>query len=141
MVKLLVLTLYQMNSVGLKQELLKIYNNNCHTTTPTPREWNLDISIQIYKGQPLVRENLVNYRGLFLSSNVSKLYERIIQDDLQTFVEKNAILEEVQGAYRKGRNYPIGNGKRNSTIVTIDLSKAFDLVDRSMLMDYLRGRK
>ena len=65
----------------------------------TPTEWNKGIIIPIFKKGD--RKDLNNYRGITLSSCVSKIFNRIIADTLSAFLENNNTLSEVQGGFRK----------------------------------------
>jgi hypothetical protein len=66
-----------------------------------PDEWNEGIIIPIFKKGDA--KDLDNYRGITLTSCVSKVYNRIIAQAVSNFVEENNILTEVQGSFRKDR--------------------------------------
>ena len=44
-----------------------------------------------------------NYRRVSISSNVGKLFARLIANRINKFVESNQILGEMQAGFRKGR--------------------------------------
>jgi hypothetical protein len=44
-----------------------------------------------------------NYRGITLTSNVYKIYSKILEEAVMIFLEDNAILGEVQWGFRKDR--------------------------------------
>jgi hypothetical protein len=47
--------------------------------------------------------NLDNYRGITLTSNVYKVYAKIIEQSVMSYMEDNGILSEVQGVFRRDR--------------------------------------
>ena len=49
------------------------------------------------------KRNPLNYRGITLLSVVSKVYTSIINTRLSNLCEKNKIIVEEQGGFRKGR--------------------------------------
>jgi hypothetical protein len=44
---------------------------------------------------------LDNYRGITLTSNVNKVFSKILETLILDFLESNTILGETQGAFRK----------------------------------------
>jgi hypothetical protein len=47
--------------------------------------------------------DLDNYRGITLTSNVNKVFSKILDTLILDFLESNNILGETQGAFRKDR--------------------------------------
>ena len=47
--------------------------------------------------------NLDNYRGITLTSNVYKVYAKIIEQSVMSYMEDNGIISEVQGVFRRDR--------------------------------------
>jgi hypothetical protein len=41
--------------------------------------------------------DLDNYRSITLTTNVYKIYSKVLEEDVMTYLEDNAILCEVQG--------------------------------------------
>ena len=134
----------------LKTELIDILNLH-HNSLSTPASWNKDVGVLIFKGYPNEKEKLKSFRGLSLGSNIGKLYERVLRSRIDKYVEENKILGEMQGAYRKNRSLLEQNfimnqlleiskrKKQKYYIIAIDLSKAFDMVDRKKLLDVLEN--
>ena len=134
----------------LKTELIDILNLH-HNSFSTPASWNKDVGVLIFKGYPNEKEKLKSFRGLSLGSNIGKLYERVLRSRIDKYVEENKILGEMQGAYRKNRSLLEQNfimnqlleiskrKKQKYYIIAIDLSKAFDMVDRKKLLDVLEN--
>ena len=65
----------------------------------SPIEWNKGIIVPIFKKG--ARNDLNNYRGITLTSCVSKKFNRLVCDRISKFIEENDVLTEVQGGFRK----------------------------------------
>ena len=107
-----------------------------------PSIWKTSSIIPIHKmGKPL--DSPASFRPIFLTSCISKLFERIVGSRLFFFLEFNSILSPRQVSFRPGRStldqilfffQSISDGFNKSkpssgTILsTIDFSKAFDSV-------------
>ena len=84
----------------------------------------------------------MNYRGISLLSCISKLYSSIMNKRITQYLEENDILAEEQNGFRSGRScedhvFTLSSVIRNNASVFmafIDLKKAFDFVDRNMLL-------
>ena len=86
-----------------------------------------------------------NYRGISITSNVGKLYTKLLGRRLEEDVEKKGMLGEIQFGFRKGRRTTdaiyilsqiIENRKRNgkkTALAFLDVKKAYDRVDRDTL--------
>ena len=86
-----------------------------------------------------------NYRPVCSLSPFSKIIERIVYDRMITFINKNNIFSSSQYGFRKGMSTETAiidyinkihsglNNKHYSISVLMDLSKAFDLMDHSIL--------
>ena len=86
-----------------------------------------------------------NYRPVSNLSFLSKVIEKVIASRIILHIEKNAIIDKFQSAYKCGHNTEtallcvysdiettIGKGNR-SFLVLLDLSAAFDTIDHSNL--------
>ena len=72
--------------IGILLPLLDIYNAVKNSKQP-PKQWNDVIITIIYKNKGS-RKQLVNYRGIFLASIVSKIFERLIKNRTRSSMEK-----------------------------------------------------
>ena len=66
--------------------LLEIFNEIKRSKSP-PEQWNSVLITIIYKNKGS-RKSLVNYRGIFLASVVSKVFERVLKNRISGFMEK-----------------------------------------------------
>ena len=79
----------------IRRKMLKIFKR-IYEKEETPEEWK-EGTIRIYKGKG-VKGQCANERSITLSSNLGKLYKRIINNKIQTIIE----MTEAQGGGRRG---------------------------------------
>ena len=75
-----------------------------------------------------------NYRPVSILSNISKIYERCLYDQIQVFFD--SILSKYQCRFRRGYNAQkksVDNGRAFGALFT-DLSKAFDCLSHELLI-------
>lgn len=118
--------------------------NKFLSSEETPVDWNKGIIIPIYKKGN--KNDLNNYRGITLTSCVSKIFNRIICDRIAAFLEDNQILSEVQGGFRKDhrcedhiftlKSIVASRSAENKPtyLAFLDFRKAFDTVWREGLL-------
>ena len=121
--------------------------NTCVISSCFPSQMKLaDITPLFKKDDTLCKEN---YRSVNLLIAVSKVFERILCDQLNEFFEK--VLSSSLSAYRKGHNcqhvilrltehwrQALDNGHISGT-VAMDLSKAFDRMPHGLLISKLHA--
>ena len=108
-----------------------------------PNEWKDGLLRPLHKRND--NENLNNYRGITVNSNVYKLFTAVIERHMSIFCEENNIFGDLQGAFRKGRRLEnhifalkglcsLRKSKKKKTwLGFIDITKAFDVIDRNQL--------
>ena len=118
---------------GILLPLLDIFNEIKQTKIP-PKQWNSVLITIIYKNKGS-RKSLVNYRGIFLASVVSKVFERMIKYRIKEFMNK---VDYCQAGARSNRGPPDNTFILNAVIdhsiytgkslhiTTYDFEQAFD---------------
>ena len=123
--------------------LLQILNQSW-TEKSVPGVWRGATIIPILKrGKPA--DKLSSYRPISLTSNVSKLMERLVKERLQTWLEQNGKLNKMQSGFRAQHattdhvmrmtqmiadNFQV---RKRTVLTLIDYAKAFDSVWRPVL--------
>ena len=132
-------------SQPLRKELLYIINLSWRQGR-CPSRWLSGVIVPIHKpGKP--KEELTSYRPVCLTSALAKLAERMVCARLRYLLEKTGALPETQSGSRVGRSTldPLlrlvtdvhaGFIGHESTLATlIDFSRAYDKVDRLILLE------
>ena len=108
-----------------------------------PSEWKNGIIKPLHKSGSAM--DLDNYRGITLTSNVYKVFSKILEECIMSHLEEKNILGEAQGAFRRDRRledhlFTLHGlcslqkyAKKKTYIAFLDLSKAFDRVWRDGL--------
>jgi exonuclease III len=116
-------------------------------TENLPQDWYEGIVKPIHKDGN--REYLANYRGITISCVVYKVLVTIIEQQVMNFIEDKNLLGENHGAFRKGRRCEEHifslkgvcsirkSAKQKTYLAFLDISKAFDTVDRDTLFHHL----
>ena len=106
-----------------------------------PSKWKTALVVPLHKsGDDSVASN---FRPISLLSVLSKIAERVVCNQLTSYLEENSIVSDSQYAYRRGHSVEdalvdavdwisknIDSGRLVS-ITALDLSKAFDSIDHS----------
>ena len=119
--------------------------NLCISSAIYPKCLKVAKCIPVYKGNPLDPSLPINYRPISILTAINKVFERIIHNQLSKYLEENNLLPQFQYGYRKQHNTSQAIidltdhitqecARKHITIaIFMDLSKAFDTVNKSIL--------
>jgi len=112
-----------------------------------PKSLKVAKVIPIYKSGP--KDNISNYRPISILNSFSKIYEKIIQIRLDSFITKNNLLDNSQYGFRKQHSTEFAlinlvdkianfiDDKNYVICVMIDIKKAFDSLNHKILLEEL----
>ena len=112
-----------------------------------PEQMKIAKVIPIHKGG--TKTEAGNYRPISLLNTFSKIYEKLMHSRILNFLEQNDSLYENQYGFRQGRSCEHAllnaqnslldslNKRQISLLLLIDFSKAFDMVEHSILVSKL----
>lgn len=110
-----------------------------------PDRFKIAKVVPLYKSG--TKQELNNYRPISLLNVMSKILEKCVKIQLHCYLEDNNLLSECQYGFRKSKNTSDAlfamnkyiseciNGNEKALTVFIDLAKAFDSIDRNILLN------
>ena len=123
----------------------------CFEYNIIPSKWKDTIICPIPKGDKSRPTDPLSYRGLSLQCCMYKIYSKIMNIRLNSYLNDNNILSESQNGFRSKRStiehvFTLTEGvecyykkhKQPVYVCFVDFSKAFDSVNRSILMKRLQ---
>lgn len=132
-------------SINTLAPLLVHLFNACIDTYMLPNEWKCGIVIPLYKNKG-DNMDLNNYRGISILPPKAKVFERIIAKQITNYFITNELFYKGQHGFRKNHScetavhelmtdcYKNLEKKLTTLLLFIDFRKAFDLVDRELLL-------
>ncbi len=119
-----------------------IYDRGCY-----PDQWCTGVIVPIYKHGD--HKLASNYIGITLTSTLSKLFTYVLNKRLGQWSDEHGILSRAQFAYKSGSGASdaifvlhsvLSHGLKNGNVFCafIDFSKAFDNIDREILVQQLK---
>ena len=111
-----------------------------------PREWSKSIIVSSHKKGDVNQPD--NYRGIALTSDISKVYTNILNKRLAEWAEVEEKIIEEQAGFRAGYStldhifslYAMVQKHTKLYVAYVDFKKAFDSVNRNALWSVLRKK-
>ena len=112
-----------------------------------PQSLKLARVVPVYKSGP--KTDIKNYRPISLLTSFSKIYEKLMHNRITEFMNNHNSLHEMQYSFRAGRSCEHAllkaqsilldtlNKKEIALLLLIDFSKAFDMVEHTILLKKL----
>ena len=138
---------FLINSPDLLLEWLTVLYNKIKSGGIMPRGWNKGRITLIHKSG--LREHLFNYRPITVIISLSGIFSKLLNSRLSEVVESHNLLGEEQNGFRRERGmadnsfildsvlWKAKSTKQSIHLCYIDISKAYDSINRSILWSKL----
>ena len=115
-----------------------------------PPRWKVGLLLPLHKGKGLDRRDPTSYRPISLLPVLGKVTERLLQPQIMNFMSQSLQLNLNHHSYRKGHSTTTAllqlsdaifqgcNENMITTLVTVDQSAAFDVIQHELLLKKLR---
>ena len=92
-----------------------------------------------------------NYRPISLLFTISKVFEKLVNEQLHDYLSSNNIISRAQHCFRQGHStqttllqlskmlFSLKSSKQHIYVTTLDYSRVFDTINLEVLCDRLRG--
>ena len=142
---------YVKDSLPIVMYYITVINNTSIVTKTYPSLWKKPIVTPAHKSGD--SDEMTNYRPISLLPILSKILEKVVACQLTSFLEQNKLLSPSQHGFRPklstetalltitDRLYRNIDNKKISLLLLLDLSKAFDSVNHSILLEKCRKVK
>ena len=131
-------------ALPISSHLSNIFNK-CIDEGVYPTNFKFSKCVPIFKGGTLNQNDPLNYRPISILNSLNKVFERLIHKQLYDYLEKSDLLPSFQYGSRKRRSTchatldftkeieSVLDNNEVAVSVFMDLSKAFDTVDKTIL--------
>jgi Reverse transcriptase (RNA-dependent DNA polymerase) len=126
---------------------LEMIFNSSISAGQFPDAWRYAIVTPVYKRGDIFDPG--NYRPIALLPLISKVFEKLINQQLRDYLQSNNILNEAQHGFRQGHScqtallrltkllFTLKSAKQYTYVTTFDYSRAFDTVNWNLLCQRL----
>ena len=132
--------------------LLHKFFNNCFELGLSPSDWQQSELKPLFKGGDKNPRSPLDHRPICIMSCVAKIYSCVLNNRLQSHLDRNNLLSDSQNGFRSGRScidhiFSLVTILRNRKITNqqtflcfVDFRRAFDSVNHNMLFHTMSSK-